>query len=89
MMTSKEELLFDTKYVHIVWHDDLKGKKCFCSNDIHDLKRNVINGEFYNYGEVKFNEEDEFLPFKIGDKYYIFCYYDEDYEKHRKEILNK
>ena len=87
-MSNNLELLFNTNYVHIEWCDELKEKECFCANDIYTLRKNVIDGDFHNYGKIDFNDEDEFLPFKLKDEYFVFCYYDENYNKKRNEILN-
>lgn len=88
-MNNNLELLFNTNFVHLEWSDELKGKDCFCANDIYTLRKNVIDGDKHNYDKVDFNDKDEFLPFKIRDEYFILCYWDKDYESKRKEILGE
>lgn len=88
-MSDNLELLFNTNYVHIEWCDKLKEKECFCANDIYTLRKNVIDGDKHNYGKVDFNNNDDFLPFKMRDECFIFCYWDKDYESKRKEILGE
>ena len=89
MLNNKKEYLFDSKNVYIEWKNKLKDKDCFCANDIYTLRKNVIDGDKHNYGKVDFNDKDEFLPFKMGDEYFIFCYWDKNYESKRKEILGE
>ena len=74
------ENLFNKKFVHFLWEDELKGKEGFFAHDINSLKGRVNNGEAEYIGRVRFG--DMVFPFNKdcnrGD--YRFFYYDPNYE---------
>lgn len=75
-----ENNLFDQKFLHAMWTDDLKDKECFYADDIPNLKKAVENNIVQYKGKLIFSGN-EFHPFKPGwEKAYIFAYYDPDYE---------
>ena len=42
--------LFNEKFVHFLWHDELDGKECFVASEIDDLVRAVNeNREGHKY----------------------------------------
>lgn len=68
--------LFDKKFVHFMWDDELEGKECFFADNIKDLKECVENGR---YIRIVFNSRDECAPFGKESNRAIrfkFCYYD-------------
>lgn len=86
--------LFDKRFVHFMWDDELNGKVCFVSDAIGLLKKYVDNSMKELYGQVRLNN-DEFTkdsyPFSFnnglnteadGDVWteYKFAYYDPNYE---------
>ena len=80
---SKE--LFNKKYVHFMWSDELNGKECFVADRIDVLRdyveRNVtvakINVLKSDYESTPFTYIEEANVF---NKDYIFAYYDPNYE---------
>lgn len=73
------EELFDKKFVHFMWDDELEGKKGFVSNDIECLRDYVNNNPFAT--ELIEHSSDEAQPFEITDGIrFRFFYYDPNYE---------
>lgn len=82
--------LFNPKFVHFMWNDELEGKKAFLADTIDDLKK-LVNEEIeYNddcdigcIGEIQHNVDK--FPFKIKNKEvsWIFAYYDPNYDLKR------
>ena len=76
----KEVELFDKKFVHFMWNDELEGKKCFVSDSI-DILINAVNKGIFNTATINRS---------IGRGYalhsnetgndYAFAYYDPNYE---------
>lgn len=75
-----ENNLFDQKFLHAMWTDDLKDKECFYANDIPNLKRAVENNIIQYKAKLHFSGN-EFHPFKpVSGKEFVFAYYDPNYE---------
>ena len=78
--------LFDKKFVHFMWDDELEGKKGFFDDSINDLidvvNDDPINNPYNNgYGTVvKSNNDDEPFLKKESDISWKFFYYDPNYE---------
>lgn len=69
--------LFDKKYVHKVWIDELKGKKAFFADYEDDLERFVEEDNRNFYGTIVRLFGDGRFPFQMEDGgYYAFCYCD-------------
>lgn len=72
-----EITLFDKKYVHKVWIDELKGKKVFFADYEDDLERFVEDDNQNFYGTIVRPFGDGRLPFHMENgEYYAFCYCD-------------
>ena len=71
-MNNDAELLFNTKFVHIVWSDKLKEKDCFCANDIYTLRKNVIDGDFHKWLIKPFDYRYGVRVIEKGLKNYIY-----------------
>jgi hypothetical protein len=75
--------LFDKKFVHFMWDNELKGKECFVADDIHSL-RDIVERNRYNRQEVGRNFGSIESPFRVGDGSksvgFKFAYYDPNYE---------
>lgn len=67
---------FEDKFVHFRWDDSLKGKKCFLADDMSEL-RLAFENELY---DVVTDFHCEGYPFKTAESYYMFAYYDPNYE---------
>ncbi len=79
-----ENNLFDQKFLHAMWTDDLDGKECFYADDIPNLKKAVENNIIQYKDKLRFSGN-EFHPFKAelyptSAKEYVFAYYDPNYE---------
>ena len=74
-----ENNLFDQKFLHAMWTDDLKDKECFYANDIPNLKRAVENNIIQYKAKLHFSGN-EFHPFATSGKAFVFAYYDPNYE---------
>lgn len=79
------ENLFNKKFVHFLWEDELEGKKGFFADDINVLKDSVNNGDSkrigrVRLGRVRFGEIN--FPFNKdwNNVDYRFFYYDPNYE---------
>ena len=77
--------LFDKKYVHFMWEDELEGKRGFFADSIETLKsfvetKNLKNLEPQYYNTVSYSGNGHY-PF-CSDDYckFIFFYYDPNYE---------
>lgn len=77
--------LFDEKFVHCVWDDELKGKEVFYADEIDDLIEEV-NGEANDFGRrILYDKSCSHRhPFQIDKRNvedcYRFVYYDPNYE---------
>ena len=81
----KENKLFDKRFVHFMWDDELKGKVCFAADNMEDLIFAVendgkcaikTNSLRYNGNNVK-----PFHAYVLGANcFYTFAYYDPNYE---------
>lgn len=69
--------LFEKKFVHFLWDDDLKGKKVFVSDNIVELQ-SLVNNWGDNMLEIE-ESQDGHKPFKWGVNCYTFAYYDPNY----------
>jgi hypothetical protein len=68
--------LFDSKYVHFMWSDELEGKKGFLADNIDMLKHDVNSGQCrYNVSKSEY----ESIPFHAESDWKFF-YYDPNYE---------
>ena len=76
--------LFDKKFVHFMWDDELEGKKCFVSDSIGSLKIGVEQTWGNMFLEVARGNGD--YPFAVHwtdscfSSAYKFAYYDPNYE---------
>ena len=72
---------FEEKYVHFMWSDELKGKKCFIADHIGGLKRRVEEQDERYVKTIIDSSLNEDFPFNTyGQIHYSFCYYDPYYE---------
>lgn len=80
--------LFDKRFVHFMWNDKLKGKKCFLEDEIDVLRVTVEKGVESDLHSIVFSRN-ESAPFRIADGLYNwqFAYYDPNYEV--KKAFNK
>lgn len=77
--------LFDSKFVHFMWNDELKGKDCFVANNMEDL---IFAVEHDGKCSIKTNalrysgnNVEPFHPYLLGTNcFYPFVYYDPNYE---------
>lgn len=80
----KESKLFDKRFVHFMWDDELKGKQCFVADNIGVLKACVESCESRSGRVVE--SDDNGYPFLYDDadeccgSMYQFAYYDPNYE---------
>lgn len=76
--------LFDKRFVHFIWDDELKGKKCFMANGIDILRATVEKGCEFNLRSVV-SSGNESAPFQSANGVYawVFAYYDPNYEAKR------
>ena len=72
--------LFDKKFVHFMWDDELEGKKCFVGGDIDILRAIVEKGVESDLHSIVFSRN-ESAPFRMADGTYSwqFAYYDPNY----------
>ena len=72
--------LFDKKFVHFMWDDELEGKKCFVGGDIDILRAIVEKGVESDLHSIVFSRN-ESAPFRMADGSYNwqFAYYDPNY----------
>lgn len=71
--------LFDKRFVHFMWNDELEGKTGIMSNDIKCLHDYVNNNKTCT--ELIEHSGDESQPFKTTDGIkFRFAYYDPNYE---------
>lgn len=71
--------LFDKKFVHFLWDDELEGKTGIVSNDIKCL-RDYVNNKSFDLELIE-QSNDESQPFKTVDGIkFRFAYYDPNYE---------
>lgn len=71
--------LFDKKYVHFMWSDELNGKNCFCSDRINSLISYVNENEQCKCSVVEESESPEY-PFHSSGSTFKFAYYDPNYD---------
>lgn len=69
---------FDKKFVHFMWSNKLKGKKCFVSDYIDDLVEKVVNSKTEPCEKVTRSKNKSF-PFQTSKNLYLFAYYDPYY----------
>lgn len=71
---------FDKKFVHFMWSDELKGKKCFLSDYIGELK-SVVEQQDEMYIDTIIDEYSPNYPFNTKVKgFFALAYYDPYYE---------
>lgn len=71
--------LFDKKFVHFMWDDELRGKDCFIADNIDGLKTHVNDYSDDHTTRVIDSENTDF-PFHEPDgNSWRFCYYDPNY----------
>ena len=69
--------LFDKRFVHFMWDDELEGKKCFVADNINSLIERVEKGA--SIYKVRWSRDNR-MPFESDDLVrYRFAYYDENY----------
>lgn len=72
--------LFDKKYVHFVWSDELAGKEVITAGGIDSLTAQV-NREHISFDVVRENPDSEFPFYAIEThRIYRFVYYDPNYK---------
>ena len=65
--------LFDKKYVHFIWEDELEGKEGFFSDNINELQKQVN----FKTSKLKLADSNDYqYPFFDGYNNYKFFYYD-------------
>ena len=88
----KEVELFDKRFVHFMWDDELEGKEVIAANYISSLREMVENGGIEEFGKswdkvqkgiVSRSEDDEDFPFRVGGVDNALAYYDPNYEAKR------
>ena len=75
--------LFDKKFVHFMWSDELKGKKVFFADSILILEKRVNDNDNLFCNFVKKNYDNEaHQPFasSVLDNSFTFAYYDPNYD---------
>ena len=72
--------LFDEKFVHFMWDDELEGKACFVSDDIDTLREEVTKGISRDIVHEHRTNIPTSYPFETIADYYRFAYYDPNYE---------
>ena len=78
--------LFNEKYVHFMWHDELEGKKVFTANDMENLIKGVNSNASrhevsHTISNSNTSEYDLQVPFRSDTMLvYQFVYYDPLYE---------
>lgn len=73
--------LFEERYIHRVWSNELEGKKVFFADYEDDIRSIVENNNVNFYGTVVRPRGDGRFPFHMeDDAYYAFCYYDPYYD---------
>lgn len=71
--------IFDKRFVHFMWDDELEGKKCFVEDYIGDLCTLVEKGNKCDLHEVR-KSDDVDAPFQANDDLnFTFAYYDPNY----------
>ena len=71
--------LFNKKYVHFMWEDELEGKEGFFSDNSNDLKCYVNTGStFFFSGVRRGTDENPFLT--DNGRFFKFFYYDPNYK---------
>lgn len=76
----KEEVdLYDPKFVHFDWDEELRGKKAFHCDEINGLKHLVRTFDRDAYHEIKKSSNPSY-PFQIDTHVWKFAYYDPQYE---------
>ena len=71
---------FDKRFIHCVWDESLKEKRCFLADSIVELQERVeSNNTKFLYTVVKQYHGD--YPFQVSyDLVFTFCYYDPYYD---------
>lgn len=87
MKENKYEKLFDPKFVHFMWSDELEGKEGFFSEDITCLKIVVTQNSARDVLEKSTNDEHPFLA-STGCCFRFF-YYDPNYNVKRAYLDGK
>ena len=88
MSNNKYEKLFDQKFVHFMWSNELEGKECFVADDIDSLMRDVLSGK--NTFIITGNSHNASMPFRTNDgSNWQFTYYDPNYEVKRAYLDSK
>lgn len=65
--------LFEEKYLHAVWNNELEGKDCYVENNIPDLIKEITYNEYTS--KVTYSKDNQF-PFSTSRSEYRFAYYD-------------
>lgn len=71
--------LFDKKFVHFMWEDELEGKTCFVADDIDVLQEEVMKGISTDIVHTHNTSTQTSFPFETIADYYRFAYYDPNY----------
>lgn len=84
--SEKDVDLYDPKFVHFEWSEDLKGKDGFFVDDIGTLKEELRNKGPSSMGTVLYYSDNEVCPFVVQSRNggdtggWRFFYYDPNYE---------
>ena len=76
--------LFDKKYLHCIYSEEIDGKKCLLSDDLIDLIKNVNSGKAYDpnvilaCGQVIRGDGPQITA--VDGTTWIYAYYDHNYE---------
>jgi hypothetical protein len=81
-------MLFDKKFVHFMWSDELEGKTVFFADYISNLKERVENNDIEYLDNVTRGEAH--MPFKMvnDEAYWQFAYYDPNLQLKLEENIN-
>lgn len=71
--------LFDKKYVHFMWDDELEGKEGFFSDSINVLQSYIEDTDDYLIGSASASNRGDFPFSKSSGGMYRFFYYDPNY----------
>lgn len=71
---------FEKKYCYCVWDNELKGKRCFVSDDIDALQRVVEVNDTNWLRDITGKSTYAPFPFSNTENYFRFCYHDPYYE---------
>lgn len=72
--------LFDKKFVHFMWEDELEGKKGFVHENIANLRKVINSSQAGILTTVRKSSEDDIFVSNTNNRRYYFFYYDPNLE---------